>query len=87
MTLILRKSSAQARIDGLDPDIWGEDDYAIVDETLIGRIYSERIHGEMKWLWFLQTIPAPQPNQGIADTLEEAKAALKKRYGEVKKAK
>jgi hypothetical protein len=41
----------------------------------------------MKWLWFLQTDPAPPPNKGIADTLDEAKAAFKKRYAEVKKAK
>ncbi len=36
-----------------------------------------------KWLWFL-TVPAPAPNQGIADTLEEAKAALAARYEQVK---
>jgi hypothetical protein len=48
---------------------------------------TQRIHGEMKWLWFLQTDPAPPPNKGIADTLDEAKAAFKKRYAEVKKAK
>jgi hypothetical protein len=87
MALILRKSRAQAHIDGLDPNIWSEDDYAIVDETPIGRIYSERNHSEMKWLWFLQTDPAPPPNKGIADTLDEAKSAFKKRYAEVKKAK
>jgi hypothetical protein len=31
-----------------------------------------------------QTVPAPLPNQSIADTLEEAKAGFKKRYAEVK---
>jgi hypothetical protein len=41
-----------------------------------GRIYKERIHGDPKWLRFLQTVPARPPNQGIADTLDEAKAAL-----------
>jgi hypothetical protein len=45
----------------------------------VRRIYAERIHGEMKWLWFLPTMPAPAPNQGTADTLDEAKAALVKR--------
>ena len=34
--------------------------------------------------WFLQTKPAPPPNRGKADTLKEAKAALKLRYAEVK---
>jgi hypothetical protein len=28
--------------------------------------------------------PSPSPNQGIADTLDEAKAALVKRYEEFK---
>jgi len=94
MTLLLRKSSAQARIDGLDPTIWGEDDYAIVDEAKVGRIYRELIHGEPKWRWCLQQIPeagpgspiAP-PNQGMADTLDEAKAAFAKRYEEVRRGK
>jgi hypothetical protein len=85
MTLLLRRMRAQAHIEGLDPNIWSEDDYAVVDETRIGRIYKEPIHGEPKWLWFLQTVPAPPPNQGIADTLDEAKAALKKRYEEMKR--
>ena len=43
---------------------WSEDDYAAVDETRVGRIYRELIHGEPKWLWFLQTVPAPPPNPG-----------------------
>jgi hypothetical protein len=36
--------------------------------------------GEAKWLWFLQTEPAPPPNSGMADSLEEVKAAFKRRY-------
>jgi hypothetical protein len=31
--------------------------------------------------------PIPPPNRGMADTLEEAKAAFKKRYEEVKRGK
>jgi hypothetical protein len=31
--------------------------------------------------------PIPPPNQGMADTLEEAQAAFKKRYEEVKRGK
>jgi hypothetical protein len=86
MTLLLRKMRAQARVEGLNPDIWADDDYAIVDPDInkrVGRIYPEIILGEPKWLWFLQTEPAPPPNSGKADSLEEAKAAFKRRYAEV----
>jgi len=92
MTLLLRRSSAQARIEGWGPNIWGEDDYAVVDDTIVGRIYREMIIGKPKWRWFLQCIPEagpgrpiPPPNQGMADTLDEAKAAFAKRYEEVKR--
>jgi hypothetical protein len=85
MTLLLRKTREQARIEGLDPRGWSEDDYSVVDgETCVGRIYKEPIHGEPKWLWFIQTEPAPPPNSGVTDTLEDAKADFKKRYQEVK---
>jgi len=47
----------QTRIEGLDPTIWDEDDYAILDEAKVGRIYSQRIYGEPKWVWCLQTEP------------------------------
>jgi hypothetical protein len=46
-----------------------------------------RLLGQFKWRWFLQTVPAPPPNNGVTDTLEEAKAAFKKRYGEVEREK
>jgi hypothetical protein len=48
MTLLFRKQHAQDRIEGLDSFDWGEEDYAVVDETQvvderqIGRIYKER---------------------------------------------
>jgi hypothetical protein len=83
MTLILRRMRAQDRIEGREPIDTGEDDYAVVDEMRIGRIYREPIHGEMKWHWLLQTVPAPPPNSGMADTLDEAKAAFAKRYAEI----
>jgi hypothetical protein len=79
MTLILRRMRAQDRIEGREPVDTGEDDYAVVDEARIGRIY----HGVMKWRWFLHSEPAPPPNSGIADTLDEAKAAFAKRYAEI----
>ena len=87
MTLILRRMRAQDRIEGREPVDTGEDDYAVVDETRIGRIYREPIHGELKWHWLLQTVPASPPNSGMADTLDEAKAALARRYGAVKRGK
>ena len=78
---------AQDRIDGREPLDWDEDDYAVLDETQFGRIYMQRIHGKMKWRWFLQTMPAPPPNSGVSETLDEAKAALVKRYEDVKRSK
>jgi hypothetical protein len=84
MTLILRKHYAQDCIVGQEPPAdWSEDDYAVVEETLVGRIYRQPVQGGVKWLWFLQV--APPPNQGIADTLEEARAALAARYEQVKR--
>ncbi len=86
MTLILRRQHAEDRIDGREPPPdWSDDDYAVVDETLVGRIYRQQVQGDIKWLWFLHTAPAPPPNQGIADTLEEATAALAARYEQVKR--
>jgi hypothetical protein len=93
MTLLLRKQRAQDRIKGRYSFDWGEDDYAVVDETQvvderqIGRIYKERVPAGIKWLWSLQVARAPPPNEGIADTLDEAKAAFAKRYEEVKRGK
>jgi hypothetical protein len=91
MTLLLRKQHAQDRTKGRYPFDWGEDDYAVVDEThavdetQIGRIYKERVPGGVKWLWSLQVARAPPPNHGIVDTLNEAKAALARRYEELKR--
>jgi hypothetical protein len=89
VTLLLRKTRYQSLIEGANPDLWAdaENDYAIVDPDInrrVGRIYPEVILGEPKWLWFLQTEPAPPPNSGKADSLEEAKATFKRRYQEVK---
>jgi hypothetical protein len=82
MTRVLRKQHHQDRIEGREP-LECDDDYAVVvDGTQIGRIYKERIHGDFKWRWFLQTVPAPSPNQGMADTLDEAEAAQALRGGQ-----
>jgi hypothetical protein len=40
-----------ARIEGLNPDVWDEERYVVIDpdiNTHVGRIYSELIHGERK---------------------------------------
>ena len=65
MTLLPRKQRAQDRIEGREPLDWRDENYAIVDETKVGRIYTQRIHEEMKWLLSLQTLPASGPNTGI----------------------
>jgi hypothetical protein len=83
--IILRKTAEQARIQGRIPDIWGEDDYSVIDgETCVGRIYRERIQCEWRWLWFLQAHLALPQNSGVTGSLEEAEAAFKRRYAEVK---
>jgi len=87
MTLLLRTTRSQACIEGLDSDISDDNDYAVVDpetDERVGRIYLETFLAEPRWLWFLQTVPAPPPNSGKEDTLEEVKAAFKRRYGEAK---
>lgn len=84
-TVILRKTKVQAVISGWNPDIWSEDDYCVLDrDHIVRRIYPETIHGEMRWLWFLQTEAAPPPNCGMASSLQDAKAAFKPCYTGVK---
>jgi hypothetical protein len=84
MSIILCRQRVQDRIEGREPLDWGEHHYTILEETKIGRIYRQQINGDPKWLWFLH-VPAPPPNQGTADTLEEAKAALAARYEQIKR--
>jgi hypothetical protein len=81
MNVILRKSRAQALIEGLSPDIWGDNDYAVIDgETCIGCVYPELIRGKTKWRWFLLVMP---PNNGITNSLDEAETEFKERYAQV----
>jgi hypothetical protein len=92
MTLLLRKSSAQARIEGWANANRPDDDYAIVDNAdVVGRIYREMIIGKPKWRWFIHQIPEAgpgrpiqPPNQGMADTIDEVKASFKKRYQQLR---
>jgi len=88
MTLILRKSRVHDRLMGWTASRLREDDYVILDgAATVGRIYLDTIHGGPRWRWFLQTVPATPPNQGMTDSLDEAKAAFAKRYEEVRRGK
>ena len=57
MALLLRKSNAQARIEGWDPRNRSDDDYAMVDDTIVGRIYREMIIRETE----VEVVPAADP--------------------------
>jgi hypothetical protein len=80
MTLLLRKQNAQDRIEGREPIGWSDHDYAVVDETRIGRIYREHLPAGDKWCRFIEVTRAPLPNSGTADTLDDAKAAIGAAY-------
>jgi hypothetical protein len=43
--LLLRKTRTQARIDGLDPTIWNDDDYAILDDLASSRVSAMAVFG------------------------------------------
>jgi hypothetical protein len=81
MTIILRTQRDQEAIEGRKPIVnWSDDDYAVLDdETRIGRMYRERQPSGVRWRWFLQIMGA-SPNSGVADTLDEAKAAIAASY-------
>ena len=50
---------------------------------MIGRIYLEKLPAGDMWRWFLHIRPAPLPRQGIADSLDEAKAEIREAYARV----
>jgi hypothetical protein len=85
MALVMRRQYVQDRIEGREPSGYSVDDYAVVDGTRIGRIWREVHNGVAKWLWSLQVAPAQPAESGIVDTLEQARAAVSKRWQEVKK--
>ena len=63
-------------LEGQEPITDDPEDYAAVVELSVGRIY--RNHVDRKtWMWFLQS---PIGASGYAGDLDEAKAALKKRW-------
>jgi hypothetical protein len=57
---------------------------ALFSAALCGVVAASAVAGIIlglpKWRWFLQTVPATPPIQGVANTLDETKAAFKKRY-------
>jgi hypothetical protein len=79
MRLILRTQAAHSRIRGKGPFNTNPDDYAVVvDGPVIARIYLEKAGPQKgKWYWAYQIIPTAT---GYADTLEEAKEEIAKRY-------
>jgi hypothetical protein len=82
MTLLLRKSNAQARIEGW-VQVWTDDDHCVIDdERVVGRIRAEVILGQPKWRWAINGVRygLPPPHSGVANTLDDAKAAFKARY-------
>jgi len=80
MALLLRTQREQERLEGRTPVLWRKDNYAVLDyETVIGRIYRQRIPAGVTWRWFLYIIGA-SPNSGSADGLEQATAELAASY-------
>jgi hypothetical protein len=87
MPLILRTMNRHAEVMGYTTG-WSPDDYVVLDQDkTVGRIHIETIHGEPRWLWSINTSPyvAPPPHTGMANSLEDAKQALKVRYEEMKR--
>lgn len=85
MTLVLRRQYVQDRKEGREPGGYSVDDYAVVDGTRVGRIHREVENGVPKWLWSLQIGPTQPASSGVADTLEQARAAVARRWEELKK--
>ncbi len=65
MTLILRMQEAQNRIEGLEPFERGEDDYAVLVETRIGRIYNQQLQTGLKWHWSLEVALRHHRTKGL----------------------
>jgi transposase len=62
VTLLLRKQRTPDRIEGREPLDWRDENYAILDGTKASPIYTQRIHGEMKWACArLKTVPGSRP--------------------------
>jgi hypothetical protein len=87
VALVLRRQYVQDRIEGRDPGGYSVDDYAVaIGSTRIGRIHREVRDGVAVWLWSLQAGPAQPANGGVVDTLEQARAAVSRRWEELRMA-
>jgi len=87
MPLLLRKTNVQARIDGWIA-VWADDDYCVIEnERVVGCIRAEVILGQPKWRWAINNVPhgLQPPHNGVANTLDDAKAAFKERYQQIKR--
>jgi hypothetical protein len=65
-----------------------KDDYVVLDgEKSVRRICKETTTSEAMWSWSVNTspYPAPPPHNGVAKTLDAAKAEFKNRYEEMKR--
>jgi hypothetical protein len=72
MTLILRTMKTHMGWED------AKDDYVVLDkEKSVGRIYKEQV--EARWFWSVNTspYPAPPPNNGLANSHEDAKQQFK----------
>ena len=89
MTVFFRKQRAQDIIEGRAPGDHREDDYAVVDGILFGRIYKDKMPVGERWRWFLngevRAIPPGIQASGDADTLEQAKAEIAAEYRKLRR--
>ncbi len=83
MKLLLRSRRLQGRLEHPVNEV---DDFVVLDDGVkVGCIRGEMRHvtHQYGWRWSIEIFPAPHPREGFEVTLEEAKAAFKKRYAEM----
>ena len=83
---MLRRQNVRASLEGDTYTEWGENDYAVSEDRVIGRIYQMEAGPQGgTWLWFLNMLAMPGDLTGVVmsggeRSLEAAKAALKVEY-------
>jgi hypothetical protein len=86
MTLVLRRQYVQDRKEGREPSGYSVDDYAVAgDGARVGRIHREVQNGVPRWLWSLHAGPEQPADNGVTDTLEQARAAVSVRWEQMMK--
>jgi hypothetical protein len=76
----------QARVEDLDPDLWDENDDAVVAPDItkgVRRSYPELIHCEPRWP-LVSPDRASAANSGMESSQEEDMAAFKRRYAQIR---